>query len=1315
MKRLISLILYCLMMVSTYASTGLIFKNIDVKSGLSDNYVKGIVRDRYGFMWFATVHGLDRYDGYMFKRYSLGHLGDYSNYFASVKEDGDGVLWIQSPHNIYIYNRATDKIEDKAKEQFAKLGINDSIIKLYIDEAQNLWAISSKHIYFYDFNTKALDKIIIQTPSKIIDITAQGRSAYAYMADGKFYRIDLNVHRLKYEGEIELSAYNSHYFYLDKSGLLWFYTIHSPADPLLCYSTRGRYWKNIPALSVLNNVILTYLIDDGRGNIWIGTENEGVYIYNRSHGQVEVFSREENNEFSLACNHISVFYKDSRNTMWIGSGKQGVSYAYLDESIFQTVRLKGKEDVSCLVEDTNENLWIGFDGGGLTKISKDGNATYYYKGNGGLPTNLVTCSLIDKNGRLWIGTYGEGVLYLDNNKFVKLAVRENYSGAVYIRTIAEDDQGNLWIGTIDKGLLCYRKDGDVDVFTYENSDLRTNSITCLTCDNKGYVYIGTTTGFCIYDNRKGVFLTKPSALDIFTDAFVTSVHKDARGLVWIGCREGLNVLDESTGQVYSITEANGLSHSYVRAIMEDTKGNIWVSTDKGLNNIRTLKDKHGKYTFRSIPYFREDGLGNVTFCNNATCLTTQGECLIGCTNGFLRIRKKGEETARTASNVVFSSLFIGNRLVEVDDNTGALDCNLQLKQSISLSYIQNNFSVEVSAMNYGKEHRLHYQYRLKEIADEWISITGNVINFNALASGTYTLEVRAVDYSGWQSDIATLSIRVLPPIWRSWPAFIVYLLLACCLAYLYLRRMKKKHQETLAIQKLEMELEQQHQIEKNKMRFFTDISHDLKTPLTLIITPLEKLLSGTLDNSVRQEMELVWRNAKTLMDEVTQLLDFRRLDAGSEELHVSHGDMVEFVRRTVSNFKYYSDNKGISLDLKINTSELEMNFDQTKMRRVITNLLSNAFKYNKPNGCVCITLDKYIQAGSPFMQLTIADTGIGIKPENKKRIFERFYQEKTDGEYIGSGIGLHIVKEYVALQHGEISVEDNHPEGSIFIVTIPITQTETDDTRKDNAPIELVPDNSHEKPQEHKANILIVEDNTDFRQFLERCLNDQYDVLTAGNGVEALQQLEKHQTDIVITDVMMPEMNGMELCNKIKTDLRYSHIPVIMLTAKSTDDNIIAGLKDGADEYITKPFNLSILKLRIQKILEWTEANHRNFGKSVDIAPSEITVSSIDEELIEKAIKVVEQNMNDSDFSVEDFSAAVGMTRGHLYKKLMAITGKSPLEFIRTIRIKRGKALLEQGRTNVSEVAYSVGFSPKQFAKYFKEEYGSLPSEFIRK
>ena len=634
-----------------------------------------------------------------------------------------------------------------------------------------------------------------------------------------------------------------------------------------------------------------------------------------------------------------------------------------------------------------------------------------------------------------------------------------------------------------------------------------------------------------------------------------------------------------------------------------------------------------------------------------------------------------------------------------------------MAESITLSYDQNNFSVDVSAMNYKKKHKTIFLYRMSEAGNQWAVLTGNRISFNALEPGNYTLEVKATDRAGWISEPSVLSIRVRPPFWRSIPAYVLYVLLIIAYIFFTVKRLKKKNEKMLAQQKLEMELKQQHQIEAKKMQFFTNISHDLKTPLSLIMSPIEKLLSGQLDESVRVELDLVWRTARQLRDEMAQLLDFRKLDVGSEELHLSHGDFVEFLRKVVDSFRYYAESRNIQIRFLANVDSLEMDFDQGKMRRVVMNLLSNAIKYNVARGSVTVLVGREGQN----MQLKISDTGIGIKDENKHRIFDRFFQEGNDSEYVGSGIGLHIVKEYVTMHHGTISVADNQPQGTVFTVSLPMTSNE-----ELKAKSEEVVETEEEKVETftpattNRVTILVVEDNRDMRMFLERCLGDQYHVLTAENGKEALKVLAGNDVNIVISDVMMPEMNGLELCNHIKTNVTYSHIPVILLTAKSTEESIISGLKVNADDYITKPFNLSILQLRIQKILEWTANNHRTFGKTIDIQPSEITVSSLDEELITRAIKIVEDHMGEINFSVEDLSTEIGLTRGHLYKKLVAITGKSPLEFIRTLRIKRGKAILEQGRTNISQVAYSVGFSPKQFTKYFKEEYGKLPSEFVR-
>lgn len=1299
MKRFIVTIAMALMLLTTGATDDYWFRTLDVKTGLSDNYVKDILRDRYGFMWMATSNGLNRYDGYQFKVYTVTQLGSNNDDIVHLAEDGEGTLWIQTLHHLYTYDRTGDRIKNDAREKLRALGIRDSVRKIYTDDGQNLWAVTRQALYRYDFKKRMLMTIARQTPAEVIGLTARGSLAFLLTANGEFYQIDMERRRLKYENHLDLSANEWHQIYLDTKGSLWFYTSHSPSDRLLCYITATSQWADTPALKALQNQLLVALTDDGKGHIWIGTENEGIYLLDTRTQKLQRLQHDKLVTSSLPSNHICCFMKDRQDVMWIGTSKRGVAYVDLAPRSFTTTRLDGKEDISSIAEDRHGNVWIGFDGDGLMRVSPDGVRTSYNKENGGLPTNLVTCLLTDHNGRLWVGTYGEGLLSYDGMSFKHYQPLQ--SALVYLRALAEDEYGNIWLGTINNGIVCHRQDGQTLHLTMDNSELRTNSVTSLHSDRRGHLYVGTSTGFYIYDTHGRRFLKQTQQTRLLDNTFVTSLDKDRRGLVWIGTRKGLNIYDEVHDRLYTLTARDGLSNNYVRAIVQDRKQRLWVGTDNGLNEVRTMNDKAGGYVFVCTPFYDEDGLERAAFNNDAKCLTTGGLCLMGSFGGLLRIERSEDAMDHEPIPVVFTSLTVSGRQIEAGDDTGILDSNLQQLDGITLGYDQNNFAIDVSAMIYSKQHKIHYIYRLREMDERWVTLSGNRINFNALTPGNYTLEVKATDLGGWTSESSTLKIRVRPPFWRSLTAYMLYVLIAAAGILLYVARIKRKQRETLVRQTLELELKQQQQVEADKMRFFTNISHDLKTPLSLIITPLEKLLSGQLEKHIRVELDLVWRNARLLMDEVTQLLDLRKLDVGNEELHLSHGDFIEFLRKIVEGFKYYADSRGIQMNLRINAASLEMDFDQGKMRRVVMNLLSNAFKYNTTRGTVSVVVGHEGQN----MLLEIADTGIGIKDENKQRIFDRFYQEENHAELVGSGIGLHIVKEYVVMHHGAISVKDNHPKGTIFRVTIPMTSGEPTSEPLTSGSLSLA---------DQRSTLLIVEDNRDFCMFLERSLNDHFKVLTASNGREALDVLAANSVNIVISDIMMPEMNGMELCNRIKTDVSFSHIPIILLTAKSTEDNIIAGLKDGADDYITKPFNLSILKLRIKKILEWTEGSHLAFCKTVDISPSEITVSSIDEELITKAIKVVEEHMSDSDFSVEELSSEVGLTRGHLYKKLMAITGTSPIGFIRTIRIKRGKALLDQGRTNISEVAYSVGFSPKQFAKYFKEAYGVLPSEFLK-
>jgi signal transduction histidine kinase/DNA-binding response OmpR family regulator len=614
-------------------------------------------------------------------------------------------------------------------------------------------------------------------------------------------------------------------------------------------------------------------------------------------------------------------------------------------------------------------------------------------------------------------------------------------------------------------------------------------------------------------------------------------------------------------------------------------------------------------------------------------------------------------------------------------------------------------------------HKLQYAYRLNK-DEEWVKLEGNRIYFNKLSPGTYQLEVKVYENNNSykNSKASCLTIHVLPPFWLSVPAYIGYTLLLAGVIIFFFLKMKRKHIRNLSQQKREMEIIQQHEMDEAKMRFFTNVSHDLRTPLSLIIIPLEKLLSSNLEKGVKEELELIHRNSETLLNEVNQLLDFRKLDQQKTQLMLSHGNLSDFVKEVCGSFIPQAVKKGINIRLHINETKMDMDFDRNKIQRILLNLLSNAVKYNYENGEVIVALDKITANGTENAQIQVADTGIGIKDENKDKIFDRFFQEQhSTTTYIGNGIGLHIVKEYVTMHHGTITVENHIPQGTIFTITLPVTHNyAVNDEKQDEAEIrEKAVDEVSDTTDTHKTSLLIVEDNDDFRNFLINCLKGTYQVFDAPNGKEALEILAHQSIQIVISDVMMPEMDGMELCRKIKTDIRYSHIPVILLTARTADEHELSGLKEGADDYITKPFNLEILLLRIQKILKWTKNNHEKF-KTIDISPSEITVSSLDEQLIEKAVRAVEENMDNSEFSVEELSSYVGMSRGHLYKKLIMITGKSPLEFIRILRVKRGKQLLEQSQLNVSQIAYQIGLSPKQFAKYFKEEFGYVPSEYIK-
>ena len=1289
-------------------SANFYFRTVDVKDGLADNYVRNIVRDHEGYIWISTINGLSRYDGIRFQNFMPMQVGGRANDVTSVSGTADSTLWMVCVNELFTYDRPNGTWKKDGAERIAKLGVKGTVRKYFVDDRHNPWIETAYGLYYYDYSHHELITIPNFNKSPIIHIVSKNGTTIVVTSDYKIYNVSMTDRRLVPIGMAPVKNYNrDSKVFLDSNMNLWIYNSHSIAGSQWIFSLKNKKWWNFPTFKQTERAIINAISEDNDGNIWIGTENAGVHVFDY-HGE-ELVTTDINSmhPYVTHSSHISCFYMDKNNTMWVGSAKLGVAFSDMNCLSFNVVSTSQFEDVSALTEDRKGNLWIGFDGDGILMRSANGTSTHFSALRNQLPSNIITSFAVLGDGSVLTGTYGCGIAIFDGTKFTPLY--PNISSVKYVKAMKPDNHGNLWIGTVDNGVVKMTGNGDTANYTQENSSLLSNGILCLACDSlHSIMYIGTSMGVSVFDCTKEQFV-EIEPLNTLKGEYISSMVIKPDNTIWIGSRNGLWIYQSKSGTLDHLTTEQGLSHNTIRALAVSGH-HIWASTDNGLTAISTESDKEGKRCYKCLMFYDYDGLQDIVFSNNAAMTSQNGRALLGCYTGYMSI---------LPDNIMIHYPKLRVQFTDVRINGGSMQ-GRALKE-LSLDYGERP-SIFISAMVPALSQKVKYYYRFKG-EETWMPVPNGVLYFAQLSPGNHMLQVKAILPSMMESDIAELPIHVAAPFWLSKPAFVLYFLLMIGLGYLVYRISHMRQKREFALKQLEMNLEK-YKMEEDKIRFFTNISHDLKTPLTLVVAPLEKIRETNLPAAIRTEVDVAWRNARQLYGLVLELLDFRRLDVGKEKLQMKHGDIVSFVRQTVQGFAFYAIRKQIRMQMKLPTNDVEIYFDENKMRRIITNLLSNAYKYNVDNGMVTVTLEisQELEMGEQQhearqMVLSVADTGIGVR--NKRHIFDRFVQETHGQEQEGNGIGLHIVKQYVDLMRGTIEVTDNKPCGTVFTITLPI-----DNNVKPQE--EILPDYLLESAEEDKLalpasdlqtkpTILVVDDNMDARLFLQRSLADEYNILVAANGSDALKMLSRtDDVSIIISDVMMPVMDGIELFRNVKSDIHYSHIPVILLTAKSDEKNMIESLQEGVADYITKPFSLAVLRLRIKKILEWTNHIHQDLEKGIEIKPSEITVSSLDEELINHVISNIEANMQDTEYSVVQLSSDVGMTRGHLYKKLMAITGKSPLEFIRIIKMKRGKSLLDQGRTNVSEVANMVGLSAKQFAHYFKQMYDVTPSDYLR-
>lgn len=1319
------------------------FKHLEVSDGLSNNSVNTICKDRDGFMWFGTTTGLNRYDGYTFKIYQHaendpGSLPD--NYITDIVEMPDGRFWVNTGRGYVLFDKEQDCFITDVTGFMKNLESGGVPEQVFVDrEGNTCLSVAGEGCYRYKEGGKRLFFSYVEH-----SLPEHGVTQIAECSDGLLliYNtgllvcLDRATLAIKWKSD-EIKKYIpagktiEFSLFVDRDNCIWAYSLMG----IWAYDCGTKSWRtDLTAIwSSRPDVIIHAVAQDIEGRIWVGKDYDGIDVLEKETGKVTSLVAHDDNGRSLPHNTIYDLYADRDGIMWVGTYKKGVSY--YSESIFK-FNMYEWGDITCIEQADENRLWLGTNDHGILLWNRStGKAEPFWRDAEGQLPNPVVSMLKSKDGKLWVGTFNGGLYCMDGSRV--RSYKEGVGNTLAsnnVWALVEDDKGRIWIASLGGGLQCLEPvSGTFETYTSSNSALLENNVTSLCWVDNNTLFFGTANqGVGMMDMRTREIKKiqgQSGNVKLSNDA-VNHVYKDSRGLVWIATREGLNVYDTRRHvflDLSSVAEAKG---NFIAAITEDQERNMWVSTSRKVIRVTVASDGKGSYLFDSRAYNSEDGLQNCDFNQRSIKTLHNGIIAIGGLYGVNVFAPDHIRYNKMLPNVMFTGLSLFDEAVKVGQSYGGrvlIEKELNDVENVEFDYKQNIFSVSFASDNYNLPEKTQYMYKLEGFNNDLLTLPLGVHNvtFTNLAPGKYVLRVKAINSDGYVGiKEATLGIVVNPPFWMSWWAYLLYAVGLVIVLFLARYRMLKREREKFHLQQIENEVAKNEEINNMKFRFFTNVSHELRTPLTLIISPLEGMLKETTDELQSTRLQLMYRNAQRLLHLVNQLLDFRKGEMSTHQLSLSEGDIISYVHSVCNSFLLMADKKHIQFSFFSGIDTFSMAFDADKVGKIVMNLLSNAFKFTPEGGRVTVMIEHV--AGTPdILEIKIADTGIGISDVDKEHIFERFYQAGHKGveETTGNGIGLSLVRDFVTLHEGEVKVFDNIGMGSVFVIQFPVKHVETQVQLPEETGMPAGDEEDKEMKEEAREEmerknfplLLIVDDNEDFRIFMRYSLELQYRVKLAVNGKEAWEMMQEELPDLVISDVMMPQMDGNELCRLIKQDKRTAHIPVILLTARQNTEAKLEGLQTGADDYVTKPFNMTILVLRIRKLIELSRY-HRVTQGMIDPAPSEIVITSLDEKLIEKAIKYVEDNMSRTELSVEELSRELGMSRVHLYKKLLQITGKTPIEFIRVIRLKRAAQLLRESQLHVSEVAFEVGFNnPKYFSRYFKDEFGVLPSVYQEK
>jgi signal transduction histidine kinase/ligand-binding sensor domain-containing protein/CheY-like chemotaxis protein len=1390
---IISYFVFLVYFTNSYGQKTVYFETISTKEGLSQSDVNAIYQDKQGFLWFATHDGLNRYDGYDFKVYKPNpnkKSSISSNLIFDIVEDKNGNLWIGTTGgglNCFDKKKNTF-ISYKHQENNKNSLSNDYITSLYIDKSNHLWIATDdglnvldiqktnpKNIEFKHFSTEggnllagwngSINKIYEDSKNQMWVGSFNGLYKLSHDQNGGIYFKLVNK-------EIGLPETIVYTISEDKFGRL----LIGNAIGLYCQVSS----KSANLSKVYEGQVNEILINTNN-SIWLGT-NDGVVCYgNADNTKLPAFINEYKydpmNPNSLTKNIVKSMYKDTSGIIWIGTNGGGLNKFNPERKQFKLIKKTANpnslsyDKIRTIFEDSNGTLWIGTEGGGLNFVTKK-NQDGEYKNFKIIKTIRKPFAITEiKSGArktILIGAEGFPSLYsLDISNPDAIITSGDLKPIMDVKhsvfALLEDKQNNVWIGTYANGVYRWlwdkvNKRYIKDKLTYQITNpngISNNIIRNIVEDIHGNIWFATANGLCKLSaseiNKQQpkfkIFKHDESNQNSISHNYVLAVFESSNGTIWIGTfGGGLNKLlpktKDSPEKFISYSEANGLPNNVIKGILEDEYKMLWVSTNQGLSKFDPVQK-----TFKN--YDVNDGLQSSEFQELACLKRKSEEMIFGGVNGFNAFFPNEIKDNIFPAETVITNFSISNKKINTGENNDGkviLDNGINYSKSLALDYDENSFSFEFAALHYASPEKNKFAYRLKGFEEQWIYTNSKrrFANYTNVPSGDYTFQVKSSNGDGlWDKTGKEIKITISPPFWKTLFAYFIYGVLAIILLIGFWRytiiSIDDKHQLKLE----HIENEKQEQLQKIKLDFFTNISHELKTPLTLIKGPLDYLQSkGDQLNQivVQEQYALMSKNTNALLRLINQLLDFRKINQSKMRLVVRNTNIIAFIKEVAEPFEFLAHKQQINFSVIATSTVLYSWFDHSALEKIMNNLLSNAFKFTPEKGEIMVSISEVNKLStSNQVVIEVKDTGSGIPKKRLEKIFESYYIETDNNKRNpdGIGIGLSFTKSLIDLHQGTIDVESSSENGTVFTVKLPVEKefymdipeisckdiTDNDFLARSSEIDSFAIDKNDEIVDEHLSKsrsklpiVLIVDDNEDIRTFIKQTLQESYTICEAEDGAEGFEMANDIIPNIVITDLLMPIMNGIELCEKLKTNINTSHIPVIILTAKTSQENEIEGLKNGADDYIRKPFDMESLELKLKNILKQRQELRRLFNRDTTLNPVEITVTSTDERFLKQAIEIVEKHMMNTDFNVEMMVKEMGHSRSNLYLKFKELTGLSSSEFIRNIRLKRAIQLFESSDLSVKEIMYMTGFNTASyFAKCFKKQYGVKPSEYISK